>query len=166
MNSASPVSADPSPTPRPFQFSLATMFVITAAFAIFLMLCFTLPDPWSGAAWLVLTIATPPVLAVIIKFGPGGLAAFSIGAIVPTSMSLAGLVLNREWESLPRTAGYASWPAPGLLSDRFAVLGNWIVGTARIGALWRPIALTSLVAAIVVGLLCVGARRWVQRIGR
>jgi hypothetical protein len=46
------------------------------------------------------------------------------------------------------------------------VLGNWLVGTARMGALWRPIALTSWIAAILVGLLCVGVRRWVARAGK
>jgi hypothetical protein len=156
MHSDLPESSEYSPKPRPFQFSLATMFVMTTAFALVLAICFTLPDPWSGAIWLVLTVATPPVLAVVIRFGPGRLAAFSIGAVVPTSMSLAGLVLNKEWEALPRSSGYVN-------GDRLVVLGNWIMGTARIGALWRPIALSSWDAAILVGLLSVGVRRLVQR---
>jgi hypothetical protein len=149
--------------PRPFQFSLATMFVITAAFAIFLMICFTLPEPWSGAAWLVLTIAAPPVLAVIIKFGPGGLSAFSIGAIVPTGMSLVGLVIDKQWEFvLPRSTGYVLMPSS--YGDRWAILMNWIAGATHIGSTWRPIALTSWAAALVVGLLCVVVRRWVRRL--
>jgi hypothetical protein len=160
----SPRSEESSAKARPFQFNLATMFVITAAFAIILMICFTLPDPWSGAAWLILTIATPPVLAVIIKFGPGGLAAFCIGAIVPTGMSLAGMLLRKDWQSATPYPGYG-WPSVQM-GSRLALLGNWIEETSRIGAAWRPIAVSSFAAAILIGLLCVVVRRWVQRIGQ
>jgi hypothetical protein len=167
MDSDQRSSSEPSPKPRPFQFSLATMFVMMTAFALVLAICFMLPDPWSGAIWLVLTVATPPVLAVVIRFGPERLAAFCIGALVPTGMSLAGLILNKEWEyALPRSSGYVTWPAPSYTGDRLVVLGNWLVGTAKMGALWRPIALSSWVAAIVVGLLCVVVRRWVRRISQ
>ncbi len=157
MDSEPPVSAEPSQKLRPFQFSLATMFVITAAFAIVLAICFTVPDPWSGGAFLLLICAFPVALFVAIKYGSGTVAVFSTGAIVPTAVCLIGLMLDRRWPML--LDSYHASPA----MDRVVQLVDWLREEARIGSNWRPMAVTCWAAGVVIGVVCIGVRQFVQR---
>jgi hypothetical protein len=157
MDSDRPPSPDTSPNSRPFQFSLATTFVFTAAFSILFGAVFTLPDGWSGFIILSLIVALPPALIVAMKYGTGNIPAFCIGAFVPAGMCFALLILDRRWESV-----YSLLRSQRNVTPTDTIL-SWFLAMANFGVNWRPMAVISWAAAIMIGLICVVVRRWVQR---
>ena len=143
------------------QFSLRTVFVITAVLAVVMELWVVLPDVISGPLVFFLVLAVPSALAVVAKYGSGSWPAFCIGAIIPTGMSLVGLMFAAQWSEVLSRANVLSQSS--LQATRWDALFGWIKAIAEMGRYWLPVAILSWFAAVVIGILCVGVRRIVQR---
>ena len=141
MSSEDPESDSGEAGPLPMQFSLRTMFVLTACVAVACTVLFAVPDPLAVPLLLALTIAVPAVLATFVIYGRGYLRTFCIGALFPTA-----------------TALYASaWFLGFCLLD--ADVSDWYeLATEDAAVVYRWYAGISWVLAVVIGLICVGAR--------
>jgi hypothetical protein len=76
------------PEPRPFQFTLRTMFIITTAVAV---ACGGLSTPIAGvqaATLLYLALAAPMMLTIALIYGRGYTRTFAIGAMFPAALAL------------------------------------------------------------------------------
>lgn len=148
---------------RPFQFSLATLFVLTTALAVGFGVCFAVPASFAGVFVFILILILPAVAVVAMKYGTGSLPSFCIGALFPLSMCLAGLLFDPTLRSLlNRMQGHY-----GLSQEPHAwqAIGDWLVIVAVMGNDWRAMAVTSWFVAALVGLICVGVRRYLERRG-
>jgi hypothetical protein len=161
METNLPVGARPPRGLKAGQFSLRTIFVITAVLAFVMELWVVLPDVISGPAVFGLVLAVPSTLAVVAKYGSGSWPAFCIGAIVPTGMSLVGLMLAGQWSEVLSRANVFS--PSSIQPNRWDTLFGWIKAIAEMGRYWLPVAILSWFAAVLIGILCVGVRRIVQR---
>jgi hypothetical protein len=156
-----PQSASSAPQPRPAQFSLATIFIVTTIVAFILALIFVFPDWLAGPMILFLMLAVPAVLAVGAKFGPGSWTAFCLGALVPTGTILIGIAFT--FFVLIQQAGLGVARPPTAIRDPLTPFGQWLAATAMLGVAWRPIAVTSWGVSVVIGILCVNVRRFILR---
>lgn len=156
-----------SPSPqRPGQFSLATIFIVTAAVAFVLGIVFVFPDWLAGFAVLFLMFAVPAAFVVCAKYGPGSWSAFCVGALLPTATLLIGLAFTIfMFIEEPGGAGRraANWATVPTVGDRLEPYGKWLVASVTVGILWRPIVVLSWAIAILNGILCVGIRRFILR---
>jgi hypothetical protein len=147
------------PETRLFQFSLATLFFLTTVLAVILGVCFAIPNWLAGTLVILLMLVVPAVLVVSIKYGSGRLPAFCIGAIFPSGMCLIGFLMDGHWTSLLEAMrGYGA-AAP----DAWTAIGEWLNVTSQMGRFWRPMAVTSWIAAVFIGFVCVGMRHFLRR---
>jgi hypothetical protein len=76
------------PEPRPFQFTLRTMFIITTAVAV---ACGGLSTPIAGvqaATLLYLALAVLMMLTIALIYGRGYMRTFAIGAMFPAGLAV------------------------------------------------------------------------------
>ncbi len=149
------------PVRRPFQFSLAALFFVTALVAVAFGVCFTLPDMLAGFLVFLLIMILPAIEIVAMKYGSGSLPPFCIGAIFPSGMCLIGILFDRTWTSLfnSMSGSYGL----GLERTPWHAIGDWLIIVSSMGRFWRPMAVTSWFAAAFIGLVCVGVRWLLQR---
>ncbi len=153
-------------SPTPGQFSLAAIFIVTAAVAFVLGIIFVFPDWLAGIAVLFLMFAVPAALVVGAKFGPANWTAFCVGALVPMATILIGLAFTifmfvQEPTAMARGAASRFTSPPN--GDRLEPYGEWLIACVRIGIVWRSIVFTTWAFAILNGILCVGVRRFILR---
>jgi hypothetical protein len=151
----------PGPQLQSSQFSLAAIFILTAAFAFILGLVFVFPDWLAGPIIVFLILAVPAVLAVCAKYGPDSWTAFCVGALVPTGTVLIGVGLTFiSYGNFARAGAGALSPTA---TNQLLAFGQWLAAIAMLGIAWRPIALTSWAVATLIGILCVNVRRFILR---
>ena len=92
MDTARQPSSELSLNPRPFQFSLATVFVLFVLVSLAGGICFALPEGIAAGAVLFLIPTVPALLLTGAMVSSGYWRTFSIGAIFPTVMVLPVLV--------------------------------------------------------------------------
>jgi hypothetical protein len=125
------------------QFGLRTMFVLTACVAFACTVLFAVPDPVAVPLLLALTIGVPAVLTTFIVYGGSYLRTFCIGALFPAAIALYASGWFLGYWLLATADGYADWGE--FTTEDFGGVYRWYGGT-------------SWLLAIVVGLICVGAR--------
>ncbi len=79
----------PPSSVTPFQYSLLSMLVITAAFAVVCSGLFAASEFSAFVTTLFGVVSLPAVLTIIVIYGEGRLRAFGIGALFPAGASLA-----------------------------------------------------------------------------
>ena len=130
---------------HPVQFSLRSMFLLTAVVAVACSVLFVLPLIVAVPVLLLLVIAVPAVLTTKVVYGTGYQRTFCIGALFP-----AGVVLfATAWFPGLWLANVP--PTPRSLSD----FADW---TGKIGDYYRCLVGMSWVLSVVVGSLCVAVR--------
>ena len=82
-------SAGPPPSVTPFQYSLLSILVITAAFAVVCSGLFAASELTAFLTTLFGVVTLPAVLTIIVIYGEGRLRAFGIGGLFPAAASLA-----------------------------------------------------------------------------
>jgi len=154
-----PTSASRSDTPDGpddrLQFSLRTLLLLTMAVACALALLVGTPSAIAVPCIFCLAVAVPAILTVCIIYGHGNTRVFCIGALFPTGLLLYATV----W-----FLGLAIVKPPGF--PGFRNLAGWLEFFDITGAPYRVFAGSSWTLSIVVGLLCVGAKRVVTRAAR
>jgi len=137
MNPCSEPDAEPH---GPWQYSIQSLLILTAAVAVGCSVVFGLPDWAAGLLFLFLALTLPPVLLVVLRHGNPDQKAFALGALFPACAMLFSLVTSaRMW---------VPWNDLELESTvRFVLLLIWFGGGGGIGA------------------LCVFVRRWLERTG-
>ena len=135
------VAAEPqSPIPPRFQFGLSTLFWITTLTAIACALSFTIPADFAIPIMMFISVAIlPAVWATVIIYGRGYQRTFGIGAIFPSgtllfSMSFARFGLFNGMGGMGREEFFI----------RLLLLGFWLT-------------------SILVGVVCMGVRRFVEK---
>ena len=154
-----PQSVSSAPRPRPGQFSLATIFIVTTLFAFALALVFVFPDWLAGPIILFLVLAVPAVLAVCAKYGPDSWTAFCMGALVPPGTVLIGVAFT--FISIGQYARVGAGAPSPTTTNQLLAFGQWLAAIAMLGGVWRPITITSWAVAILIGILCVNVRRFI-----
>ncbi len=131
------------PARRPFQFSLRTMFAMTACWAIACAVLFQVPS-WAALPVLVLcSVAYSAVLTTVLIYGHSYLRTFCVGALflsvflLPPISPLSGYKL------------FAVTKFTDLTEEDFRPV--------------RVIFGVGWLSSILVGLLCVGVRRAIER---
>ena len=130
--------------PRPFQFTLRTMFLVTTVVAVVLA-GLSAPERWEWVRFLTLfylTVAIPLVLVTALIYGRGNVRTFAIGALFPAG---AILWIAAWWAVVNLT----SPPQPALLSlpdDAESRRLMLALGTAIAAAL---ILLSGIIAVVV-----------------
>ncbi len=142
MSSQDPESRSQSPRPVRWQFGLRTMFVVTALVAFCCATLFTLPNT-VAVLLLALAVVLPALLTTFLVYGGGYLRTFCIGALFPAGVALYPSAWFLAYLLMATADRNMYWEQ--LAGAEFAHLCRWIAGT-------------SWVFAIVVGLMCVGAR--------
>jgi len=129
-----------------FQFSLRSLFWLTAGVAVLCSVVFAMPNWAAVPLMLLLTLAFPGVLVVLLAHGGPDHRAFAIGAIFPGCVVFLIGAVN-VIETFSR-------------SMRGTILDEDTALTMRI------LLLGGLLATILGGLLCLGVDRAVRRSGR
>lgn len=161
--------ADCTQPPRPAQFSLAALFIATAAVAFVFGLVFVIPYWLAGPLMLILIPAIPGMLIVAARCGSAGASAFCIGALMPTGACLLCFAIRTvsSVERLLQPDNYpfsTQSPVPkGTLADPLTPFGKWLTAATEVGVAWRPVIITSWLLAVVVGILCLNTRRFLLR---
>jgi hypothetical protein len=131
------------PEPRPFQFTLRTMFIVTTAAAV---ACGGLSTPIMGvqaATLLYLALLAPMMLTIAIIYGRGYVRTFAIGASFPALLAVLlafgatvdELFDSRFWQYRDRSPGLflavavvlAVIVATGVIAMGF----RWLIESAR-----------------------------------
>ena len=139
-------NAENSTPPRgPWQFSMKTLLVVTAATAVALAIVVSLPNAIAVPVMLCLAIGIPAFLTVIVIYGSGYQRTFCIGALFPACAMLhaTGWLLF-----------FSIIEGPGNLED----LGRWLEFFDEISAPYRVYTGAAWLLAIVVGFVAVGVR--------
>lgn len=150
----------------PAQFSLATIFIITAAVAFVLGIVLVFPDWVAGIAILFLIFLVPAALLIAAQYGPGAWTAFSIGALMPTATISIGLTFT-FFAYVVKSPGFefvgVKLIAPTTVNERLEPFSDWLAACVAIGVYCRPIVVISWAIAVVNGIVCVGIRRFILR---
>jgi hypothetical protein len=159
MNSDLPTSLQSSATARPFQFSLATVFLLFVLVSLAGGICFALPEGIAAGLVIFLVPAIPAMLltSAIVSSGYGR--TFSIGAMFPTVMVLPILIV---FIVAPLLGATEKFVLPGDPNATEQTLENWRAIAGAMGIAVRPPAVASWAAALLTGLFCV-AIRWAVR---
>ena len=134
--------AVPEAPPRFLQFSLGTMFVVTTAVAIVCSLLFSMPTVAGFPLLLVFSVALPAALTTVIIYGRGYQRTFCIGALFPAGMFLVMFPFIEP--NVFRFPEFFRMNEADWLVFRVVVVGFWV-------------------SSILVGSICVGVRRLVER---
>jgi hypothetical protein len=129
----------PPEAPHRFQFGLLSMFVITTVVAATCSLTFSMSNLVALPLFVLFSVIVTGVLITVIVYGRGYQRTFCIGAVVPFGVLLltfafAGVILFLDGPS-PRADGFSS---------RVVVVSFWG-------------------SSILVGTICVGVRRLVEK---
>lgn len=128
---------------RPFlQFGLGTLFWITTATAVVCAVVFRMPVEFAIPAIVFICVALPAVLTTVIIYGRSYQRTFCIGAMFPTGSLLLAMTMSPFMLVNPNSMGgfqaYTDFEA-------------------------RMVACAFWVSSLVLGGICVGVRRLVER---
>jgi hypothetical protein len=160
MDADSPEVGGAGPETRLFQFSLATLYFLTTVLAIILSVCFAIPNWLAGILVVLLMLVVPAALVVYITYGSGRLPAFCIGAIFPSGVCLIGFQWIGPGQAYSKRCAVTD-PHPRL--TRGLRSAEWLNAASQMARFWRPMAVTSWIAAVFIGFICVGVRRFLRR---
>ena len=134
-----------------FQFTLTSLLLFTLAVASALTLLVVVPVVIAVPVIIFLSMAVPAVLTVGLVYGESSVRTFCIGALFPTGVLLyaTGWILGLSTLEPPSTSDLESF-------------SQWVEFFEEIAAPYRVYAGSSWVSSIVIGLICVGARRWIS----
>jgi hypothetical protein len=141
----SPVGrAAPSEADGPWQYSLKTLLVVTAAVAVALSIIVSSPDWIAVPMLMLLAIAVPALLTSVLVYGSGYQRTFCLGALFPTGIAL-----------------YATGWAMGLalVDGDLDDLGEWLEFFEAAGNPYRVYSASAWLLAIAVGSAAVAIRR-------
>jgi hypothetical protein len=149
MNSDLPTSLHSSATSRPFQFSLATVFVLFVLVSLTGGICFAMPDGIAAGVVIFLIPTIPAMLLTGAMAGSGYWRTFSIGAMFPAIMAMPILIIFVVDVLLSATEKVF------MSGDSKQALEIWRDLASVLGISLRPPAVASWAAAMLTGLLCV-----------
>jgi hypothetical protein len=128
-----------TPIPPRFQFGLSTMFWITTATAIVCALSFTIPADFAIPIMLFISFAVlPAVWTTVIIYGCGYQRTFGIGAVFPSGILVLMIPFGR----------LGPFGFGGMGREEFVI---------------RLLMLGFWVSSLLVGVVCMGVRRLVER---
>ncbi len=132
-----------------FQFSVLGLLLFTLAVACSLALLVVAPAMIAVPGIIFLAVAVPAVLTVGIVHGHGAMRTFCIGALFPTG----ALLYCSSWMFVLALVE----------PDEFASFSDWLEFSENVGHPFRVYAGTAWILSVIVGCICVGARRLLQR---
>jgi hypothetical protein len=160
MDSDVRCSPEPPVKSRPFQFSLATLFLLLLLASLAGGICFALPEGIAAAVVLFLIPCIPAMLLTCALTGAGYLRTFSIGAMFPTLMTMVVFVALFNGPPLATSQAYMIASEP---NAKERTLENWREWAFAMGIASRPAAVASWAAGLLTGLSCIGARWAITR---